>query len=227
MATVAAALCAATGFAQSTLFNAPSTDIVEIKKAYVEFDFISHLERHTNGGFQTYLPRLVYGVRKGVEAGLNVGITHSATPGLVCVQPNIKWRFLSLEKPGVAMSAGAIAYFPIKAPESSDTIGLFYGNVSKRFSGHYGPRFSVGAYGLAGIKSADADKAGAMLGYEQPLGWRISFVADWFSGRNGFGYVTPGLSFTLPKAGLLNIGYSVGNSGRKNNGLFVYYGKVL
>jgi hypothetical protein len=66
-----------------------------------------------------------------------------------------------------------------------------------------------------------------MLGYEQPLGWRISFVADWFSGKNGFGYVTPGISFTLPKAGLLNIGYSVGNSGRKNNGLFVYYGKVL
>jgi hypothetical protein len=49
-------------------------------------------------------------------------------------------------------------------------------------------------------------------------------VADWFSGKNGFGSVTPGFSFSLPKNQLINIGYSVGNYGRKNNGLFVYYG---
>jgi hypothetical protein len=36
--------------------------------------------------------------------------------------------------------------------------------------------------------------------------------------------VTPGFSFTLPKSSLLNVGYSIGNRGRGNNALFVYYG---
>src|SRR6266436_4805800 len=58
--------------AQSTLFNIPSTDVVAEKKVYVEFDFVSHLESHANGGFQTYVPRVVYGVAKKVEIGANV-----------------------------------------------------------------------------------------------------------------------------------------------------------
>ena len=39
--------------AQSTIFNIPSTDVVAKKKTYLEFDFISHLESHDEGGFQT------------------------------------------------------------------------------------------------------------------------------------------------------------------------------
>jgi hypothetical protein len=133
----------------------------------------------------------------------------------------------SSEDYGTALSAGAIAYIPLKEREPNDTLGLYYANASKKFIGQYGPRFTAGAYGLAGIDVSGVDKAGAMLGYEQPLGKGVSFVADWFSGRNGFGYATPGLSFALPKAGLFNIGYSVGNYGKKNNGLFVYYGIVF
>ena len=63
-----------------------------------------------------------------------------------------------------------------------------------------------------------------MIGYEQPLAKKVNFVADWFSGDNGFGYATPGFSFSLPKNSLFNAGYSFGNFGRKNNALFVYYG---
>ena len=48
--------------AQSTLFNIPSTDTVAARKTYVEFDFISHLQAHDKGGFQAYVPRVVFGV---------------------------------------------------------------------------------------------------------------------------------------------------------------------
>ena len=50
-----------------------------------------------------------------------------------------------------------------------------------------------------------------------------------FSGKNGLGYFTPGISFTLPHSGLLNIGYSFGNdsfgdsNATKNRYLFIYY----
>lgn len=213
----------ATTFAQSTIFNIPTTDVVAPKKVYFEFDFVSHLESRDNGGFQTYIPRVVIGLGKGVEVGLNVAATHSAAPTVVYAQPNIKWQFYASEKSGTALSVGAIAYTPLRNREANDTFGLFYGNVSKKFKGTYSPRLTIGGYGLAGL-DADVDKGGAIVGYEQPIASKVSFVADWFSGKNGFGYVTPGFSFSLPKNQPVNVGYSFGNSGRKNNGLFVYYG---
>jgi hypothetical protein len=213
-----------TAFAQSTIFNIPTTDVVAPKKVYFEFDFLSHLESHDNGGFQTYDPRVVVGVGKGVEVGLNVAATNSAAPTVVYAQPNIKWRFYANEDSGMAMSAGAIAYTPLKDRSVNDSFGFFYGNISKKFKGDYGPRLTVGGYGLGGYDFAGLDKGGAIVGYEQPLAKRVSFVADWFSGKNGFGYATPGFSFALPKNQLINVGYSFGNYGRKNNALFVYYG---
>lgn len=210
--------------AQSTIFNIPSTDVVAKQKTYFEFDFIGHLEHFDKGGFHSFVPRLVYGLSKGVEVGLNVSVTHSAAPTTVYAQPNLKWQFYANETTGVALTGGAIAYLPLKDRKVNDTFGLFYGNASKKFKGSYGPRLTVGGYGLGGLDIAGVDKGGAMVGYEQPLAKKVSFVADWLSGRNGFGYVTPGFSFSLPKNSLLNVGYSIGNYGRKNNGLFVYYG---
>jgi hypothetical protein len=74
--------------------------------------------------------------------------------------------------------------------------------------------------------------AGVLLGLEQPIAGKVSFVADWFSGKNFWGYFTPGISATLPHNGLLNIGYSIGNNAYNddpgndthNKALFVYYG---
>jgi hypothetical protein len=43
---------------------------------------------------------------------------------------------------------------------------------------------------------------------------------DWFSGRDRFGYVTPGFSFATTKRSLLYTGDSIGNQGRRNNALF-------
>ena len=215
--------------AQSTIFNIPSTDVVAKKKTYLEFDFIGHLESDKNGGFQTYVPRAVFGAGGNVEVGVNIAATHSAAPAIVYIQPNIKWQFYNNEKGGTALSVGAIAYTPLKDRKANDSFGLFYANASKKFSGDHGARLTFGGYGLASYDGAGpngkkATKGGVMAGYEQPLNKKVSFVADWFSGNNALGYVTPGFSIALPKNSLFNIGYSVGNKAKKNNGLFVYYG---
>jgi len=211
--------------AQSTLFNVPSTDVVAKKRVYMEFDFLSHFGSHANGGFQIYTPRAVFGVAKGVEVGVNVSFGDALAPNQpTYISPNMKWQFYNNEKTGVAVAAGGLLYTPIANRAGADTYGFVYSVVSKKVKTYYGPRLTAGGYALPGLMSGLGTKGGAIVGYEQPLAKRLTFVADWFSGRNAFGYVTPGLSFTLPKNGLLNVGYSMGNRGRGNNALFVYYG---
>jgi hypothetical protein len=212
--------------AQSTLFNIPSTDVVAKKKVYLEFDFLSHLESHNDGGFQTYVPRGVVGLGKKTEVGLNISFTDAFAPDQpVELQPNVKHQFYQNEGNGVAVSGGGILYLPVAHRAGTDTFALLYGVVSKQVKGSHGPRFTGGAYGLAGRVDGSGPKGGAIAGYEQPLAaGRVSFVADWLSGANRFGYVTPGLAITVSKTSALYAGYSVGNQGRKNNALFIYYG---
>ena len=211
--------------AQSTLFNIPSTDVVAEKKTYVEFDFVSHLESHANGGFQTYVPRVVYGVAKKVEIGANVTFTDALAPDQpVELQPNVKYQFYANEKNGVQAAVGGILYTPIAHRSGVDTFGLLYTVVSKKFKGTYGPRLTGGGYGLAGRADGLGPKGGGIVGYEQPLQAKVSFVMDWFSGNNRFGYVTPGFSIAVTKTSAFYAGYSIGNFGRKNNALFLYYG---
>lgn len=209
---------------QSTLFNIPSTDVVPGKKVYVEFDFLAHLESYSNGGFQAYIPRAVVGVGKKFEVGINVVFTKSATPNSVEIQPNIKYQAYSNEKYGVAVSTGAILYAPVTRRTGTNTFAMLYSNISKQVKGKYGPRLTGGAYGLVNRVKGTGERGGAMVGYEQPITPKLRFVSDWYSGKNRFGYVTPGFSITTSTTSALYIGYSIGNSGRKNNSLFAYWG---
>lgn len=212
-------------FGQSTLFNIPATDVVSKKKVYLEFDFLSHFESHADGGFQIYAPRAVFGVGKGVEIGVNVAAVDAFAPDQpIYISPNAKWKFYNNEDNGVAISAGGLLYTPVVHRAGADTYGFIYSVVSKKVKADYGPRFTGGGYVLPGLANGAGTPGGAIVGYEQPLAQRVTFVADWFSGKNAFGYVTPGFSFTLPKSSLLNVGYSIGNRGTGNNALFVYYG---
>ena len=78
---------------QTTVFYAPSTDVIGVQRTYLEADFITHLAAYKNGGYRIYGGRAIYGVRKGMEAGMNVYFTTSAnSPEPVAVQPNFTRR---------------------------------------------------------------------------------------------------------------------------------------
>ncbi len=88
-----AALFAHDAAAQSTILNTPSTDVVAPKKVYVEMDFITSYawQRDDEAKFANYAPRVVVGVARNVEAGVNVSLTH--VPGgdqPIELQPNLK-----------------------------------------------------------------------------------------------------------------------------------------
>jgi hypothetical protein len=231
LALAAALLCGPSAVAQSTIFNIPTTDTVSPKKGYFEFDYLVQAPK-TEGAdrVQIFTPRIVAGVIPNLEVGANFANTHVGDSTFSFFQPNIKYRVAN-DDMGLAASVGIIAYTPINHREGVDSFGLAYGNISKKFLGSsYGPRITVGPYGIIGAQdSYVGTRAGAIVGYEQPLHSRVSFVADWFSGVSGFGYFTPGISVVLPRNGLFNVGYSFGNDsysdpGNNNRYLFLYYG---
>ena len=220
-------LCALhqSAMAQSTLVTVPSTDVVSPNKLYLEFDFTSNYAWERHGSFQSYGPRAVVGVGRDIEVGVNVAYTHlSGASQPIEVQPNIKWRFYNNEKNGVAAAAGCVLYAPVTHRTGADTFGLCYMVFSKKMNSRFGPRFTGGTYTLLGRDDGAGARSGAIAGYEQPLHKRVSFVMDWFSGRNRFGYVTPGFSFATSRRSVLYSGYSIGNSGPRNHALFGFYG---
>jgi hypothetical protein len=212
--------------AQSALMNIPSTEVVPARKLYVEFDFITNYAWERDDPYENYLPRAVVGLGKNVEVGVNVSYTHVRGGGEpIEVQPNIKWQFHNNETRGTAGALGCILYAPITHRSGTDTFGMCYTVFSKQFQGNYGPRFTGGSYALIGRADGEGAKVGAIAAYEQPLADRLSFTVDWFSGRNRFGYISPGLTFDTTKDSFVSAGYSIGNSGRGNHALFIYAGK--
>lgn len=216
-----------TTVAQSTLFIAPTTDVQTKRTVYLEADFITHFGSYENGGYQTYGPRVVVGLPKNTEVGVNVFYTKSSDPEPVELQPNFKWKFFEDEKRGLAAAAGFLLTLPLTHRREAKKTAMFYLVGSKNFSGNYGPRFTFGGYGLAGPFEQGTTRSGVIAAYEQPITSKVLFITDWFSGNNEFGYVTPGIGINFSSKTSLYTGYSIGNEGRGNNFLSVYYGRTF
>jgi hypothetical protein len=217
--------------AQSTIMNIPTTDTAAPTKVYFEFDFLTQMPRAEDFAWTTYVPRVVIGATDKVEVGVNYAIGTYADDGdnpYTTFQPNIKVKLFNDDDKGLAVAAGLIGYIPNK---DGDKFGQVYGVVSKKIAS--GARFHFGGYGA--ISGDFEDKGGAIVGYEQPLGGRASFVFDMLTGNNFWGYLTPAISIALPHSALFNIGYSIGwneitgdgDPDYRNNALFAYYGIVL
>lgn len=211
--------------AQSTIFNIPTTDVVESKSAYLEADFIAHFDKLKNGGFQTYGYRTVYGLTKKVEVGTNFYFTRSSSPNLNEFQVNAKYRFFGNEKLGLAASAGTQVFIPIRDKTGLKTFSMFYTNASKTFEKAKGFRVTGGYYRIIGVnKQAFGSKQGAIIGIEQTVFKKISFLADYYSGKNRFGYTAAGFGLPITKNQTIYAGYNFGNTGRANNSFAFYYG---
>lgn len=213
--------------AQTSIFNVPTTDVLEPEKLYVEADYITKPVSYEKGGFHFFGPTIIYGLRKNVEVGVNFFYTKSSEPDEAELQPNFKWSFYNNEEKGLGAAVGGIMFIPLKNRETTNTKAMFYANFSKKIKGAYGPRFTTGAYGFVGRMEEGETRRGVMLGYEQPLSSKVTFVTDWFSGHNVFGYAGAGLGVELPKDSYLFTGYSFGNRGRGNNWLGIFLGRTF
>lgn len=210
--------------AQSTIFNVPSTDVQPPGKVYLESDFIMHYASYREGGYQTYGPRVVVGLPGKTEVGVNVFYTRAQPGEPVDLQPNFKWQFYDNEKLGLALATGVLISTPITRRSLGSTTAEVYLVGSKTFTAFHGPRVTFGGYRLVGSFEEGTDKSGIILGYEQPITSKVSFVTDWSSGKNDYGYVVAGTGITLSPKSSFYAGYNFGNQGRGNNSLGVFYG---
>lgn len=215
---------ASTAIAQSTIFNAPSTDVKTRGQFYVEGDFITNPRKFENGGYQTFGYRVVYGVTKKLEAGVNFFYTRDGQTSAKEIQFNAKYQLYSNEKHGVALSVGGWTFTPLNRSSSRRTTGMVYTAVSKKFKKFRGIRLTGGAYQMVHAERDSGSKKGWIAGVEVPIVGNLSFTGDWFSGNNRMGYASAGLSYTIGTRHFIQAGYVWGNNGRGNNALQIFYG---
>lgn len=213
--------------AQSSIFNVPTTDVLPPQKLYVEADYIAHPAPYDKAGFQYFGPSIIYGLRKNVEVGLNLYYTRSSEPAALELQPNAKWQFYNDEERGFAAAAGGILFIPLKNRATTNTRALLYTTLSQQIKGKFGPRITSGVYSFVGRMEEGETRGGILLGYEQPIHSKLTFVTDWYSGHNSFGYAAAAIGITLPKEQFLYAGYSFGNQGRGNNWLGIFFGRTF
>ena len=197
-----------TTHAQQTIFNVPSTDVLDKGKVYTELDASL---KPTAGAdvpkFSSFVPRVAIGAGNNVEFGLNLTGNIQPGPDSTTLVPTIKWKPFQSER-GWAMVVGNSLFIPVRN-RAYNAGNYVYAEMSRIFK--TGTRITFGGYDFTSNVVATANRAGGQFGFEQPLNTNITFAADWLTGKHGAGYFTPGVVFKANPKVTGYAGYSIGN----------------
>ncbi len=208
--------------AQQTIFNVPTTDVLDKGKVYLELDAAFKTnDQEAQNRFSSFTPRGVVGVGENVEIGLN--ITGNIQPGAdsTTIVPTAKWRFYQDEKNAVALIAGTNFYIPVRN-RSYDFGTYSYLAGSKIIK----KKTRLTAGGFVASKNVFAPKAvrgGGQFGVEHFLNNKVTFAADWFTGKHSAGYFTPGVIYKPHPKVTTYFSYSIGNSNVTNGNHFFLF----
>jgi hypothetical protein len=201
-----------------------TADVLDAGRTYLEGNVWTSVQSHKNGGEQVYGGRFAYGLKKKIEIGIGGSFSSpndaEYPPEL---QPALKWKFYDNENYGVKAAVGTIAYLPIAKRSETDTFVMVYSNISKDVKKLKNARLTIGGYALIGHNKSFGSNKGWNLMYEQPLTEKLNFSTQWVTGKNRFGYLTPGFSVATSKKTSLFLGYSVGNYDYDNHGPYISF----
>ena len=207
-------------YSQQTIFNVPSTDVLDKGKVYAELDAAFKFNNQDAARkFSSFVPRVVIGAGGNVEVGLNVN--GNIQPGLdsTTLVPSVKWRFYQNEKKDVALMAGTNVYIPVR--NRAYNIGSYsYVAGSKTINK---TRLTAGGYYFSKNVVATAGRAGGQFGIEQTVNSKFSVAADWITGKHASGYFTPGVIYKPTPKVTTYFSYSLGNTNlRQGNHFFLF-----
>jgi len=207
--------------AQQTIFNVPTTDVLEKGKVYVELDAAFKTnEQESLGKFSSFTPRIVVGVGGKTEIGLNV--IGNVQPGAdsTTLVPTVKWKFYENEKSKIGLVAGTNFYIPVR------NRAYKFGSYSYVAGSKTIKNTRLTAGGFVASKNVFAPKVvrgGGQFGIEQTVNSKLTFAADWLTGRHANGYFTPGVIYKPHPQVTTYFSYSVGNAdAKKGNHYFLF-----
>lgn len=210
---------AAPAVAQQTLFNVPSADVLQAGKLYVEEDNLWPAGRPEDTFFTL---RAVVGVGSAVEAGVNLGglvAEGRSVPNAILA---LKWQ--PLHTPGWSLTVGAHGQFFLRGSADGSPLGHAYAHTA--WTPVDGTRVTAGVwYASSGYADTGVTK-GVLAGFEQHLSPTLVFQVDWFTGRNGLGYFTPGFALTLGDW-VIYAGFSVKNGDSHENAALIEFGRYF
>ncbi len=196
--------------AQQTIFNVPSTDVLERGKVYAESDAsFKPNDSESVSRFSSFVPRVVVGVGGRVEVGLNVTGNVQPGPDSTTLVPTVKYKLYDGGDNGFAIVGGDHLFIPVRR-RAYDAGNYVYLEFSKTFK-KFGARLTAGGYDFTRNVVAGANRAGGQFGFEQPVSETVTLAADYFTGRHAAGYFTPGVIFKVGKKTTGYAAYSIGS----------------
>ena len=204
--------------AQQTIFNVPTTDVLDKGNIYLELDAsLKPTDGTAVSKFSSFVPRVVVGAGNRIEIGLNV--TGNIQPGAdsTTLVPTVKWKAYQGKDNAWAFVVGDNLFVPVRN-RAYHAGNYVYAEVSKTFNG--GTRVTFGGYDFTNNVVAPANRAGGQFGFEQPLTKKVTFAADWYTGKHAAGYFTPGAIFKLGPKVTGYASYSIGNTNVSNGNHF-------
>ncbi|MGZ5434884.1 MAG: hypothetical protein ACXWID_16710 [Pyrinomonadaceae bacterium] len=196
--------------AQQTVFNVPTTDVLDKGKVYFELDISAKPnDAPALNKFSSFVPRIVVGAGGKVEVGLNVTGNIQPGPDSTTLVPTIKWKVYDGKDNGWGIVMGDNLFIPVRN-RAYDAGTYTYVMTQKTFK--EGTRVGFGGYFFSkNVVAANANRAGGQFTFEQPLNKKVTLAADWITGKHGAGYVTPGVIFKMGPKVTGYASYSIGN----------------
>lgn len=210
--------------AQQTIFNVPTTDVLDQGKVYAEVD-VPFKPNNDPGDvvprFSSFVPRVVVGMGGRVEIGLN--LTGNIQPGAdaTTLVPAVKWKVYDGGDNGWAIAIGTHLFIPVRN-KSYDLGNHSYVMVQKTFTTKTRVGFGGGVF-TKDVVAPNANRGTGMFTTEQPVTSRFGLQADWYTGKHAAGYFTPGGYFKVTKKMTGYAGYSIGNANVTDGNHFLYF----
>jgi hypothetical protein len=73
------------------------------------------------------------------------------------------------------------------------------------------------------VVAVDANRAGGQFTFEQPVNKKLTLATDWYTGRHGAGYFTPGAIFKVSPKMTGYASYSIGNQNATSGNHFFLF----
>ena len=201
---VAFPVCGAYG--QETVFDVPSADVLDKGKVYGELDGTVRVV----DPLATFTPRVVVGIGHQIEVGMNFDGLSAPTLDQLGISPTVKWLLWKSKTSRWSFIVGDDLFFPVRQ-RTYNSGNYAYAFLAKEWK--HGTRISFGGYDFTRNVVANANRAGGQFTFEQQVNKRLTFAAEWYTGKQATGYVNPGAILKLNSRLTLYAAYQVGNAG--------------